>query len=197
MRSKRVIRWFGILGCVFVTTLVLCSCSSKSAMQPSEEQIQSICELATLEVHYNNVAKSVKTAGEGWTHIGEKDRKFWIEYQGTARIGVDLSQVSMETDGEKLSIHMAEAKLLSVAIVPDSWSEKTQIYSQDSFFNSNKITSDDQTAAIDDAQKKMEEEVNANRALFVRAQNRAKKLIEEYVEQIEHLTGKTYSIVWK
>ena len=41
---------------------------------PDIAQIRTICELATLECYYHNVAKSVKEKGSGLLHIGE-DRK--------------------------------------------------------------------------------------------------------------------------
>ena len=46
---------------------------------PQASQMKSICELATMECYYHNVAKSTKTKGTGLTHVGEKERKFWIE----------------------------------------------------------------------------------------------------------------------
>ena len=48
---------------------------SKSSL----EEVFEISELATLECYYHNVAKSTKTKGTGLTHVGEKERKFWIE----------------------------------------------------------------------------------------------------------------------
>ncbi len=67
-----------------------------AANEPALSQVRSICELATLECYYHNVAKSTKTKGTGLAHVGEKERKFWIEYTGVARIGIDMSDVNMK-----------------------------------------------------------------------------------------------------
>ena len=68
---------------------------------PEVEELKSICELATLECYYHNVAKSVKTKGDGIAHIGEKERVFWIEYSGVAKVGIDMSKVKMESADEE------------------------------------------------------------------------------------------------
>ena len=49
-------------------------CAQKSTNNPKEPditQIRSICNLATLECYYHNVAKSEKKAGSGISHIGD------------------------------------------------------------------------------------------------------------------------------
>ena len=77
-----------------------CSEKKQAVNEPDIAQVRNICNLATLECYYHNVAKSVKEAGSGLWHIGEKDRTFWIEYTGTARLGIDMSKVSMKIEGE-------------------------------------------------------------------------------------------------
>ena len=62
--------------------------------------------------------------------------------------------------------------------------------------NSNKITAEDQTAAIENAQKEMEESVKANSALLLRAQNRAKELIKNYIDCLGEISGVEYEIKW-
>ena len=69
-----------------LTLLLMASCGqqasgseAQSVVEPKASQMKSICELATMECYYHNVAKSTKTKGTGLTHVGEKERKFWIE----------------------------------------------------------------------------------------------------------------------
>lgn len=188
---------------VLVTVLfagMISACSehdNESAIrEPDIVQIRSICNLATLECCYHNVAKSVKSAGDGITHVGEKERKFWIEYTGTARIGIDLSKVTMRIDGENVMITIPEAELLSSSIKENELNEDSYILSEDGFFNKNKITADDQTAAIKDAQETMEESIRNNSALLLSAQNRAKDLIENYINQLGKISGVEYNIKW-
>lgn len=187
---------------VVVSTLLLGTlggCSNKAqdakGNEPDLVQIKSICNLATVECYYHNVAKSVKTAGDKLSNLGEKDRTFWIEYTGVAKVGIDMSKVSMEIDGENVTITMPSAELLSISIDEASLNEDSYTSSADGI-NSNKITAEDQTSAIDDAQKTMEENVKNNASLLLNAQNRAEELIENYIKQLGEISDVDYKIKW-
>ncbi len=169
--------------------------SAVSMNVPELTQIRSICELATLECYYHNVAKATKEKGDGIIHWGEKDRTFWIEYKGTVKIGIDMSGVMMTVENGVYVITIPKAEILSINIDPESLNESSYIFSQDSW-NPNYITADDQTKAIDAAQKNMKESVLNNSALLINAQDRAKKLIENYINQLEAASGTDFIIKW-
>ncbi len=164
---------------------------------PDLSHVKSICNLATLECYYHNVAKSVKESGSGLAHQGEEDRVFWIEYTGIAKIGIDISEVKMEVDGDTIVITLPKATLISLEIQTPE--EDNYIAEKDKsvLWYSVSITAEDQTAAISSAQEQMEETVESNTALLTNAEDRAKKLIENYITQIGNLTGSTYTIEWK
>ena len=179
----------------FIGMLSGCSGSpTPAAEEPDIMQIRSICNLATLECYYHNVAKSIKEAGSGISHWGEKDRKFWIEYTGSAKIGIDMSKVSMRIEGNNITISMPNAKLLSIDI--EELTQDSYIISDDGW-NKNKITAEDQTAAINAAQAVMKKSVESNSALLLNAQNRAKNLIETYINKMGELSGVSYTIQWE
>lgn len=163
--------------------------------EPDITQIRSICNLATLECYYHNVAKSTKTAGSGISHVGEVDRKFWIEYTGIAKIGIDMSKVDMQIEGDTVTVFLPNAKLLSIDIEEDDLNEGSYIASADSI-NSNKITAEDQTKAINNAQSTMAESVRNNPQLLLNAQSRAQDLIENYINQLGELSNTEYNIKW-
>ena len=81
---------------------------------PDISQVKAICDLATLETYYHNVAKYNKPAQSGINHLFEKDRKLWIEYTGTAKIGIDMSKVDMQIDGNDITVKLPKAKILSL-----------------------------------------------------------------------------------
>jgi len=180
---------------------ILTSCTSCSKNQPAASpditQIRSICHLATMECYYHNVAKSVKTKGNKFENIGENDRKFWIEYTGIARVGIDMSQVKITVAENKVTVYLPNAKLLSIDINEKTLTEQSYISSGDSWFNKNKITADDQTAAINHAQSVMSKSVQENTALLASAQDRAKKLIENYINQLGTISNTDYIIKWE
>lgn len=181
-----------------ISIITLSACSEKKVVEnkPEISQVRSICKLATVECYYHNVAKSVKPAGVGLIHIGENDRKFWIEYTGLARLGIDMEDVTMKVGKDSVEINLPPAQVLSISIDEDSLNENSYIVSQDGI-NRNKISADDQTQAIKKAQDDMKENIMNNGALLINAQTRAQKLIENYIKQIGQSQGIDYSIDWK
>lgn len=181
---------------VFSLSNILCGCQTqneKKARLPELSQMSSICNLATLDCYYHNVAKSIKPAATGITHIGEKDRKFWIEYTGVVQLGIDASKLQMSIDGNQITIKIPKAQILRTSI--DEINEDSFMFSSDGW-NKNEITASDQTAAISNAQTEMEKTAAQNVALLQKAQNRAKDLITNYIHQLGLVTGTEYTIVW-
>lgn len=161
---------------------------------PDISQIRSICKLATLECYYHNVAKSEKEAGSGLSHFGENDRKFWTEYNGVAKIGVDMSKGDMKINGTEITIYMPEAEILSIK--PDSESVSEPIMDKDSW-NSNPIDADDVTGAVSVAQDDIYESIQNDSSLLANAKDRAKKLIENYINQLGEASGTEFTIKWE
>lgn len=188
---------------VSLLLLLLCLTACGTPAEPAEpvtppqvEKIRSICELATLECRYNNVARSVKKAPPGFTHIGEKDRIFWVEYTGIARIGIDLSAVSIELDGDTVTVTLPAARTLSIS-VDESTLDQSAFYLSEDGINPNPITAEDQITAIRAAQEDMTARVAENTALMVQARDRAQKLIENYIRKVGDAAGVTYELRWR
>lgn len=192
MKKKIILLLTAILT---LTLLPGCSKKEDAAKEPDILQIRSICDLATMECYYHNVAKSVKEAEAGLLHIGEKDRTFWIEYTGVVTLGIDMSQVEMKISGTNIEMTIPEAKILRISIDESSINEESFITSQDSL-NKNKITAEDQTQAINDAQRTMEATASQNSKMLMKAQDRATKLIENYINQLGAAAGVEYNITW-
>ena len=158
--------------------------------------ISSVCELATLKCYYHNVAKSEKPAGTGIWHFGEKDRQFWIEYTGTVKLGIDMSKVQMKVNGTDVTVTIPEAEVQQVNVDDDSYNSDSYIFSEDGI-NKNEITAEDATGAVENARNEMIKTAEENTALLVNAQERAKKMIENYIMQLGEKTGTDYQITWK
>ena len=141
------------------------------------------------------MAKSTKTKGSGLSHVGEKERTFWIEYTGVAKIGIDMSEVKMIVDGTNVNITIPNAKLINYKV--QSISKDNYIYSADSWFNKNPISGEAETKAVDEAQEEMKLSVESNTSLLVRAQERAKVLIEIYIVRLGESSGVGYKIDWE
>lgn len=202
---------------IIMALFLLCSCSSNDKLynnladseitedaksvnleneieEPDLSQIRSICKLATLECYYHNVAKATKDAGTGVAHWGESKRKFWVEYTGKVKIGVDMSRGNMDVEGTNITIYIPEAEILSIK--PDAASTNDTIAESDSW-NRNPIQADDVTKAIADAEQSIRENIENDSSLLASAQDRAKKLIENYINQLGEMSGVKFNISWE
>lgn len=184
-----------LLVITLITVLLGCS-EKKEIVSPDISQIRSICNLATLECRYHNVAKGKKDVSDGLTHLFEKEREFWIEYTGVVKVGIDLSKVKIETNNDKVTVYLPNAKVLESIIDPQTLNENSYIASADGW-NKNKITADDQTAAIKKAQENMEKEANNNGKLLLQARDNAEKLLKNYIDKLGEFSGVEYKITWK
>lgn len=183
---------------IYTVCCLLYACSGKDkeqlpANEPDISQIRSICDLATLECYYHNVAVSTKEKGTGLLHIGEKERSFWIEYSGVAKLGINMSKVTMEKNGNEIIITIPKAELLELSDY--SFTEDSYISSEDGL-NKNPITAENQIDAIAAAQEDIREAFSNDDSMLMRAQDRAKKLIENYINQLGAISETDYQIQW-
>lgn len=184
-----------IIFALLICFLLCCTaCKNKEEdpkTKPDVVQAKAICELATMECYYNNVAKYYEEDASGFL-FWKKDKEFWIEYSGIVTVGIDASRLAIEVDGTTVTISLPPAEVLDYSVDGDSLTE-------DSFFiedDSAKVTADDQTQALADAQEKMYEEASNNDTLLSEATQLAKDLLEDYVNNLGEAVGVTYTINW-
>ena len=183
---------------VLLMAMVMIWCSScgkeevpATTIEPQVSQMKSICELATMDCYYHNVAKYTEEDAEGilWW---KKDKHFWIEYSGVVTIGVDASLVNIEVTDEQVTITIPPAKVLDCKVDESTLSEDSFIVDKDSA----DINAEDQTEAFREAQSNMQQAAAEDLTLLANAQQRAQKLLEDYVNNIGNSVGKQYKIMW-
>lgn len=160
-------------------------------VEPQLTQVRFICELATMECYYHNVAKFYEEDATGFL-FWKKDKHFWIEYDGIVTLGIDVSLVNIEITGSQITITLPEAKVLSCKVDSSSLTEASYIVDEDSA----KISAEDEILALKEAQRKMEETVSNDRVLLATAQQRAQDLLLNYITSLSNATGKNYTIKW-
>lgn len=186
------------LSVILLSTLILISmvsCSGKPStpdVKPEISQMRAICELATMDCYYHNVAKFSDKDAERFLWI-TKDKRFWIEYSGKVRLGIDASSVTMKVEDTNVTITLPPAQVLSCTIDSSSLTADSFIVDADSA----KITADDETEAFAQAQVKMEQEAASDKALLASAQQQAQTLLENYVKNIGKVVGKEYTVTWE
>lgn len=181
-----------------VLTLLFCAaCGKEEAVEipvPEEAQLKSICQLSVLEGYFHNVYKYNQENAEKFLWMS-KNKRFWLEYTGIAKYGIDASQVSMEVAGQDITITLPKAKLLYCKVDSTSLTEDSYIVDQDSA----KIKAEDSKNALTQAQAKLETEAADYEPLLTLAQQQTEKLMEEYVHNIAVAAGADtdyYTIHW-
>lgn len=171
--------------------------SSEKPDNPDEclniSQLQSVCELATLECYYHNTAK---LSSEKKILFWNTSKKLWIEYSGIVKVGIDISQLDLKVDGSLVTIVLPDAEIFSCKVDEASLS-KENFYSEEKGFGGSKITAQDQSEAFAQAQKNMLETVQNDQTLLLQAKERARTLILNYVNNIADAIGTNYEIQWE
>lgn len=190
MKRKKIV-------CLLVISM-LCigGCGDKNQKKEEEADfsaISSVCELATLKCYYHNVAKSETEASGLFKWLGKGYKKIWTEYSGIVELGIDVSKVSVEkpTADGVVKVTIPDAEILSVDLDEDSMGEPLT----DTGFMT-KITKEEETEALAEAQNHMEETAKENGNLLNQAKERAKSLIEGYVKNVGEQIGKEYTVEW-
>ncbi len=169
--------------------------SKTSTAKPDVTQLKEVCKLATLECRYHNIARGEQLAGKGIAHLLEKDRKIWFEYTGVAKIGIDVGKVKMKVRGNSVTVDIPAAEVIDIGILNDEFKESNVIVEKDGI-NKNQITTEKQKEAIEKGQQEMLNSMKQNTSLLLSAQNRAKKMIENYIREFGKIVGKEYQIKW-
>ncbi|MDE7434749.1 MAG: DUF4230 domain-containing protein [Lachnospiraceae bacterium] len=197
MNKKRL--FSVVLAAVFALSLIGCNekgnqgQSDRDPVNLNLTQMQSVCELATLECYYHNTAKLESEKEVLWWSTS---KKLWIEYSGTVKVGIDISKLDMHVKDNIVTIAMPDAKILSCQIDDSSLSEDS-FYSETRGLGSGKVDAEDQTRAFQAAQEGMLATVQEDELLLHQAKVRAQTLLEKYVKYIGDAIGIEYEIHWK
>lgn len=84
------------------------------------EQLKSVADLTTLEYHYTNIGKFENNKDfNGW-NIPLTTKEFILSYDGVIKAGIDLEQLDIQVENQKIIITLPEAKIMSHTIEEDS-----------------------------------------------------------------------------
>lgn len=178
--------------CVTALLLLTTACGKAEAPVlpvPQEEQMKAICQLAVLECDYHNLAKFEQKDASKFLWM-TKDKRFWVEYSATAVLGIDADQVSMELQGDVVSITLPRAQVLDCKVNGDSLSPDSYIVDKDSA----PVTAEDEVRAFKEAQNNLQQTVEADNNMMNLAQKRAEELLRNYVNSLAKATGTEYQV---
>jgi hypothetical protein len=157
---------------------------------PDLEEIRSICSLATTELEYNNVAKTTKY----YWFFGKKEKKLWIEHKGVVKIGIDVNKIEVIPEGNKWTIRIPKAEVLSANCDEKSFTDESYTMSKSIL---RRFSAKEQNSSMADAIKNMETDAANNSAILRDAQVRAKKILKNYFLQLNKKTKANIQIKWE
>lgn len=177
-----------------VTALLLLTTACGKAEEPAlplpqEEQVKTICQLAVLECEYHNLAKFEQKDASKFLWM-TKDKRFWVEYSATTVLGIDVNQVSMELQGDVVSITLPRAQVLDCKVNGDSLSKDSYIVDKASA----PVTAEDEVYAFQEAQDGLQKTVEADNNMMNLAQTRVEDLLRNYVNSLAKATGTKYQV---
>lgn len=187
----------GVIILIILLMFLLLSCNTPAEpigtpaydLQPKIAEMEEICELAVMDCYYRNVAKYTKEDAEGFW-FWEKDLHFWIEYMGIVRIGINVNNVYIQVNENKIKIALPKAEVLDCDL-----DETSMKYYVDD--DSAKIHAEDEKEALAQAQAHMAQEVANNHELMENARSRVQEMLENYINNIGDLMGIEYEIEWQ
>ena len=188
---KKVNKFIVILSMI----IMLSACDNKNeTLSENIKKLELTGNLVTYEAYFHNVLETTKDSNS----IFKKDRKLFAEYTGTIKLGIDLSKVKIDVQGDTINVLIPKAKIIGEPNVDESDFKKEKfIESEDGFLIKNPITGDDISKAFDDAQSEMKKSAESDEQLLSTAQTRAKIIIEESINQFAGLSSKDYTINWE
>ena len=141
-----------------------------------EEQILAIGELATLQYDYKTLIQSSDNHKiKGWT-IPLTQKSVIISIDGTMKIGVDMSEVSIDNSEEKIiSITVPKSKILSHTLHEDTMAvleEKSGLFNRISF-------EDWPTMAASEKQTMVDKVSESD--MFIKAGNDAVRILQSLI----------------
>lgn len=174
-----------------------CNKNNEKLIAENLEKIDLTGDLVTYEAYYHNVVEYEQEKGTGITHILEKDRKMFIEYTGTIKLGIDMSKVDVKVKGKEIDVYIPKATIIGEPnIDKDTFKKENFIQSKDGI-NKNKITADDAEEAFRKAQNNIKKEAMENDKILALAQKRAKVILENNIKAVINLNSSQYEINWE
>ncbi|MFI3255108.1 MAG: DUF4230 domain-containing protein [Eubacteriales bacterium] len=181
-----------ILAFALLSSLASCAKEEEEPLfVPEVGQMQYICELATIDCYYNNVAKYYQEDATG-SLFWKKDKHFWVEYSGIVRVGVDASLLDISISRNTITIKLPMATTLSSKVDETTLTADSFILAKDSA----DIDTDDQKKAYEEAQANMVALAASDLVMLENARERSKTLLEDYIERMSEATETEFQIKW-
>ena len=184
---------------IFIIMLLITTACGKDnqELEKTVSKITLTGDLVTKKIYYHNVAEYDGSKSSFFLRVFGIDKKAWIEYTGLTDLSIDLTEVKITTNGNKIHVFIPKTKINKVYVKNDDPSDIVFYNSKGDIFNLGNVSSAEGVEALKVAQEEMTEDVKANTQLLRMAQIRAKNLIEEKIKVFTEESGLSYTIEWE
>ena len=184
-----------ILGILFIVAITMPKRLPKIFSSSNYSIIEKICNLATVEAYYHNVAnRDVPAQGIGKVlgNIGYK--KYWLEFDTILKFGVNAKKVKITSPNRKNEVHIyvPPAEILAEPTwIRDKIGEPV---TDTGFLTS--ISNDDETIAVADAIKKLKTDASKDDSHLELARDRAKLFFKNFIINTGREIGVEYTVIF-
>ena len=149
-----------------------------------KDKMKRICNMSTLKckMHLSVDGTKSKTS----LLIFKSEYTFITEYDAYYEIGVDIGEVSVDTENRSVTEEISKPKLITCDIIEESVSKYNIIvFDKNSILQDNvKLSIDESTAKKGEAIKHLNDLINEKKPNFDMAEDNARKLITNYISVI-------------
>ena len=175
------------------------SCATANTINEAKTSIDSadlkrICALSTIECKTHSFVEGSKK--ETTWLVFKKEYHYICEYDGKYEIGVDFYDISLDEKKKTITVSISEPYLQSIS-VDNTTLDKYDVLAYDKdwlYLESKKLDLNDYNNSLAEAQKELTAMIERDRLNYDAAEENAKQLITNYIEQMCALDGVSYSI---
>lgn len=181
-----------LLGVVAAFIIVSCLAGCAEQEKPDLSGYKKIAELATIDCTFHNVAEIYNDGTDIIFGINVGYKKAWFEYDGSVKLGVDVSRVRIEGPdaGNVVTVSVPDAQVIGTPQVDET--TFSDVYADTGLLT--RIETMDQSQALQAAQAEMVSAVEGDPELLERAKSRAEVLLRQYVETVGRAMGQEYDV---
>jgi len=181
-----------VLAVLIAAVMGLSGCGTERT-NASFSQVDKICELATLQCYYHNVA--VYTDDDQGVFRRLTYKKLWLEYDGIVDWGIEAAKVKISRPNVfgTVKVTMPEARILDVDVDEDSMKDPVTEHGLLGFMS---LNGKEEREAYRDAQHAMKKQAAKDKVLKKQAETRARELLENYVINAGKAIGRKYTVQW-
>lgn len=161
----------------------------------NDSELEQIVELSTIHSTVHLSGDGTKQNTILWGAIKTSEDRVFFEYDAEFDVGVEIGSVKTNQSSKKITVELSKPKMLNSKMIESSIEKYPfVVIDKNGIIQSNdEITAEKITELRGIAQEMLNEKINEQQINFNIAQQNAKKLIQEY---FDNLTDGQYTVVF-